>query len=123
MSLDETNIQVISTRAPAGSSNEYTINFTIQSSIFSSSSARIMLDANIVDNLKESEKAKAIYDKLVSLFAPQVTEETSRLEETTTTSTTQEPITSTTTTTTNTDKPVETATSTTTSTIEPQKGE
>ena len=122
MSLDETNIQVISTRAPAGSSNEYTINFTIQSSIFSSSSARIMLDANIVDNLKESEKAKAIYDKLVSLFAPQVTEEPSRLEETTTTSTTQEPITSTTTTTT-TDKPVETATSTTTSTIEPQKGE
>ena len=92
MSLDETNIQVISTRVPAGSSNEYTINFTIQSSIFSSSSARIMLDANIVDNLKESEKAKAVYDKLVSLFSSQA-------EGTTTTYTTQEPITSTTSTT------------------------
>lgn len=108
MSLDETNIQVISTRTPAGSSNNYTINFTIQSSDFSCSSARIPLEASIVDNLKESEKAKAVYDKLVSLFAPQVEEEHSNLDETnTTTSTTQEPITST----------------TTTSTIEPQKGE
>lgn len=116
MSLDETNVQVISTRTPAGSSNNYTINFTIQSSDFSCSSARIPLEASIVDNLKESEKAKAVYDKLVSLFTPQLTEEPSRLEETTTTSTTQEPVTSTTSTTAET-------TTTTTTTDNPQEGE
>lgn len=66
--MNQSNIQVLSTKAPVGDSKQYTIIFSIQSSGFSASSARIMIDANIVDDLKESEKAQAILEELQKEF-------------------------------------------------------
>lgn len=62
--MDETNLQILNTRAPVGDSTSYTITFTLQSEQLSISSARILLDKNIVEDLKESEKASAVLKAL-----------------------------------------------------------
>lgn len=62
--MDETNLQILNTRAPIGDSTSYTITFTLQSEQLSISSARILLDKNIVEDLKESEKASAVLKAL-----------------------------------------------------------
>ena len=62
--MDETNLQILNTRAPVGDSTSYTITFTLQSEQLSISSARILLDKNIVEDLKESEKAGAVLKAL-----------------------------------------------------------
>lgn len=62
--MDETNLQILNTRAPVGDSSLYTIIFTLQSEQFSISSARILLDETIVEDLKESEKAGAVLKAL-----------------------------------------------------------
>lgn len=62
--MDETNLQILNTRAPIGDSTMYTVTFTLQSEQLSISSARILLDKNIVEDLKESEKASAVLKAL-----------------------------------------------------------
>lgn len=62
--MDETNLQILNTRAPVGDSTLYNITFTLQSEQFSISSARILLDKTIVEDLKESEKAGAVLKAL-----------------------------------------------------------
>lgn len=62
--MDETNLQILNTKAPVGDSTSYTITFTLQSEQLSISSARILLDKNIVEDLKESEKASAVLKAL-----------------------------------------------------------
>ena len=62
--MDETNLQILNTRAPIGDSTSYTITFTLQSEQLSISSARILLDKTIVEDLKESEKAGAVLKAL-----------------------------------------------------------
>lgn len=62
--MDETNLQILNTRAPVGDSTLYTITFTLQSEQLSISSARILLDKTIVEDLKESEKASAVLKAL-----------------------------------------------------------
>lgn len=62
--MDETNLQILNTKAPVGDSTSYTITFTLQSEQLSISSARILLDKTIVEELKESEKASAVLKAL-----------------------------------------------------------
>lgn len=62
--MDETNLQILNTKAPVGDSTSYTITFTLQSEQLSISSARILLDKTIVEDLKESEKASAVLKAL-----------------------------------------------------------
>lgn len=62
--MDETNLQILNTKAPVGDSTAYTITFTLQSKQLSISSGRILLDKTIVDDLKESEKAGAVLKAL-----------------------------------------------------------
>ena len=62
--MDETNLQILNTKAPVGDSTSYTITFTLQSEQLSISSGRILLDKNIVEDLKESEKASAVLKAL-----------------------------------------------------------
>ncbi|KRN88205.1 hypothetical protein [Ligilactobacillus acidipiscis] len=62
--MDETNLQILNTKAPVGDSSLYTITFTLQSKQFSISSGRVLLDKTIVEDLKESEKAGAVLKAL-----------------------------------------------------------
>lgn len=62
--IDTTNIQILNTRAPIGDSNKYTINFSVQSDGFSTSSARVMIDRNELEELREKDKPQKVLELL-----------------------------------------------------------